>query len=162
MNSIFDDDNYNTDKGSEQNEMERYLRDTPTAPTEKTLLENWQSIRQQYPTVARMAKDVLSIAMAGVGVERIFNSGRDTCQYLRGHLHAETIKKIMLVKHADNEQLVDETLLSEVELLMEMKTDDEKRHLQDDNEVGSVEDKLARDCHFKHFLSTAIVNIDAT
>jgi hypothetical protein len=123
LNSIFDDDNYNTDKGSEQNEMERYLRDTPTAPTEKTLLENWQSIRQQYPTVARMAKDVLSIAMAGVGVERIFNSGRDTCQYRRGHLHAETIKKIMLVKHADNEQLVDETLLSEVELLMEMKTD---------------------------------------
>ena len=37
-----------------------------------------------------MAKDVLSIAMAGVGVERIFNSGRDTCQYRRGHLHAET------------------------------------------------------------------------
>ena len=103
-----------------------------------------------------MAKDVLSIAMAGVGVERIFNSGRDTCQYRRGHLHGETIKKIMLVKHADNEQLVDETLLSEVELLMEMKTDDEKHQLQDDNEVGSVEDKLARDCHFKHFLSNSM------
>jgi len=66
--------------------MERYLRDTPTtpAPTEKTLLENWQIIRQQYPIVS---KDVLSIAMAGVSVERIFNSGRDTCQYHEGHLH---------------------------------------------------------------------------
>jgi hypothetical protein len=29
----------------------------------------------------------------------------------------------MLVKHADNEQLVDETLLPEVELVIEMKTD---------------------------------------
>jgi len=69
-----------------------------------------------------MAKDVLSIAMAGVGVERIFNSGRDIAKGT--YMHAETIKKkIMLVKHADNEQLVDETLLPEVELVMEMKTD---------------------------------------
>jgi len=76
--------------------MERYLRDTPTtpAPTEKTLLENWQIIRQQYPIVG---KDV--------------------------------IKKIILVKQADNEQPVDKTLLSEVELLIEMKTDDQKKSL---------------------------------
>jgi len=66
--------------------MERYLRDTPTtpAPTEKTLLENWQIIRQQYSIVG---KDVLSITMAGVSVERIFNSSQDTCQYHEGYLH---------------------------------------------------------------------------
>lgn len=151
LNSIFDDDYYDADKNSHQNEMERYLRDTPIAPTEKTILENWQIIQHQYPTVARMAKDILSIAIAGVGVERVFNSSRDTCQYRRGHLHADTIKKIMLVKHANNERLVDPTLMSEVELMMEMRTDDEKRNIQEDKKIGSVEDKLARDCHFKHF-----------
>ena len=39
------------------------------------------------------------------------------------------IKKIILVKQADNEQSVDKTLLSEAELLMEMKTDDQKTSL---------------------------------
>jgi hypothetical protein len=39
------------------------------------------------------------------------------------------IKKIILVKQADNEQPVDKTLLSEVELLIEMKTDDQKKSL---------------------------------
>jgi hypothetical protein len=37
-----------------------------------------------------MAKDVLSIAMAGVGVERIFNSGRDIA---KGTYMSKQLKK---------------------------------------------------------------------
>lgn len=33
--------------------------------------------------MARLARDVLSIPASGAGVERLFNSARDTCHYRR-------------------------------------------------------------------------------
>ena len=67
-----------------------------------------------------MAKDILTIALADVGVEQVFNFAYDTCNYRRGHLHAETIKKIMLVKLAYQEKMTDDRLLLDMELKKEM------------------------------------------
>ena len=67
-----------------------------------------------------MVKDVLAIALAGVGVERVFNFARDTCNYRRGHLHEETIKKIMLVKLAHQEKMADDRLSLDMELKKEV------------------------------------------
>ena len=96
-----------------QNEMKRYLDGKEVLPAKQDILECWQFLEPKYPTVARMAKDILAIPLAGVGVERVFNLGRDTCNYRRGHLHGETIKKIMIVKHAHQKEMIDEILLSE-------------------------------------------------
>jgi len=134
-----------------QNEMERYLDGKEVLPVKLDILECWQFLEPQYPTVARMAKDILAIPLAGVGVERVFNLGRDTCNYRRGHLHGETIKKIMIVKHAHQKDMIDEILLSEMELKKEAMNDDKNSpEAEEDNYLVGEEEKLAQSCHFDY------------
>ena len=47
-----------------------------------------------------MAQDLLAVFLTSLPVERQFNVGRDTCTYRRGKLQGETIRKIMILKHA--------------------------------------------------------------
>lgn len=56
----------------------------------------WKEHEQQYPVLASLARDVLSIPATGAGVERLFNSARDICHYRRGSLHATTIQDLMM------------------------------------------------------------------
>ena len=58
----------------------------------------WKKIELKYPTVARVAKDILSIPASGVGVERLFNTARDVCFYRRNRLNPTTIEMIMQLK----------------------------------------------------------------
>lgn len=44
-----------------------------------------------------MARDLLCIPLAGVGVERVFNFARDMCDYRRGQLQPDTIRQLLLV-----------------------------------------------------------------
>jgi hypothetical protein len=46
-----------------------------------------------------MAHDVLAIPATEVGVERLFNVGRDTCHYRRNRLNGKTIEMIMVIKY---------------------------------------------------------------
>jgi len=56
-----------------------------------------------------MARDLLYIPMAGVGVERAFSYARDMCGYRRGQLKPETLRALMLVYYAFlNQSRVDE------------------------------------------------------
>ena len=99
--------------------MEQYLAD-PATPISKSgqhdILEVWKRLKPEYPTIAHMTKDVLAIALANVGVEQVFNFARDTCNYRQGHLHAETIKKIMLVKLAHQEKMANDRLSLDMKL----------------------------------------------
>jgi coenzyme F420-reducing hydrogenase delta subunit len=56
----------------------------------------WKEHEHEYPVLARLARDILSIPASGAGVERLFNCARDICHYRRGNLRAETIKELML------------------------------------------------------------------
>ena len=56
----------------------------------------WKEHEHEYPVLAKMARDILSIPASGAGVERLFNCARDVCHYRRGNLKAETIKELML------------------------------------------------------------------
>ena len=65
-------------------------------------LKCWKILEAEYPTVAQMARDVLAIPATGVGVERLFNVGRDTydtCHYRRNRLDGNTIQIIMVIKY---------------------------------------------------------------
>lgn len=84
-----------------RSELDRYLVDDFGFDNEELLhspLEMWKSIEPKYPTVAKMAKDILSIPASGVGVERLFNTARDVCTYRRNRLNSTTIEIIMLIK----------------------------------------------------------------
>ena len=57
----------------------------------------WKILEAEYPRLSMMARDLLCIPLAGVGVERCFNYARDMCHYRRGQLAPETIRALMLV-----------------------------------------------------------------
>lgn len=56
----------------------------------------WKDHEQEYPVLAKLARDILSIPASGAGVERLFNCARDICHYRRGQLKPDTIKDLML------------------------------------------------------------------
>jgi hypothetical protein len=56
----------------------------------------WKDHEQEYPVLARLARDILSIPASGAGVERLFNCARDICHYRRGQLKEDTIKDLMI------------------------------------------------------------------
>ncbi|CAP94930.1 hypothetical protein N7489_004599 [Penicillium chrysogenum] len=74
-------------------ELKEYLESgtvrTPTAVF-------WKDHQRQFPALANLARDVLSIPATGAGVERLFNSARDVCHYRRGSLNPSTIQDLMM------------------------------------------------------------------
>ena len=55
-----------------QTQAERYLQ-ADTLCKKQTLSSAWKSIEYQFPVVAHMAKDVLSVVAAEVGPEQTFS-----------------------------------------------------------------------------------------
>jgi hypothetical protein len=86
--------------------VDKYLRSSLT--TEFNPLEFWEVHEPFMPSLAQMAKDVLAIPVAGVGVERIFSIARQICSYQRNHLDAETIMQLMIVRSYDQLMAGDE------------------------------------------------------
>jgi hypothetical protein len=62
------------------------------------ILEWWANNEHAYPYLAQVAKDILAIPIAQVGVERVFNSARDVIGDRRHRLSAQTIRQIMMLK----------------------------------------------------------------
>ncbi|KAJ5742626.1 uncharacterized protein N7511_011358 [Penicillium nucicola] len=56
----------------------------------------WKEHQHEFPALASLARDALSIPATGAGVERLFNSARDICHYRRGSLTPTTIQGLML------------------------------------------------------------------
>lgn len=56
----------------------------------------WKDHEHEFPVLASLARDVMSIPATGAGVECLFNSARDICHYRRGSLKPKTIRDIML------------------------------------------------------------------
>lgn len=82
-----------------------YLATTPLVP----VLDYWKDRQYAYPGLAAMARDILAIPAASVGIERVFNSARDICHYRRGQLRPESIQALILMKVHDRIQVQDET-----------------------------------------------------
>lgn len=106
-----------------------------------------------YPTVARMAQDLLAVFLTSLPVERQFNVGRDTCTYRRGKLQGETIRKIMILKHGDKD-LIDPGLLDDYQLA---EWEDEEIHHKNETSIARKatfdEKVLAASLHFDHAMS---------
>ncbi|KAJ5253812.1 uncharacterized protein N7525_007394 [Penicillium rubens] len=74
-------------------ELSQYLKN---GTVEVDPLTFWRENERQYPVLASLARDILSIPATGAGVERLFNSARDICHYRRGSLNATTIQDLMM------------------------------------------------------------------
>lgn len=133
--------------------MERYLSEQPLSDSNVDILSQWRSIESVYPTVARMARDLLAVFLTSLPVERQFNVGRDTCTYRRGKLQGETIRKIMILKHGDKD-LVDPGLLDDCQLA---EWEDEETHQKNETNIARKatfdEKVLAASLHFGNAMS---------
>ncbi|KAJ5963084.1 hypothetical protein N7481_013389 [Penicillium waksmanii] len=56
----------------------------------------WKYHQDEFPGMARLARDVLSIPASGACVGRLFNSARDICHYRRGSLRHLIISDLMM------------------------------------------------------------------
>ncbi|CRL31174.1 HAT dimerisation [Penicillium camemberti] len=85
----------------------------------------------RFPTIASLARDILTIPATNAGVERLFNTARDICHYRRGRMKAETIKELILflcisrfdLKLHEAKELKQFFSLNEIEALREEKDD---------------------------------------
>ena len=68
----------------------------------------WMANKSRFPILYKMARDFLSIATTGVGVERLFNSARDICYFRRGRLDENTIFALMLQLMTDRFMIKEE------------------------------------------------------
>jgi hypothetical protein len=70
----------------------------------------WKDHQHEFPALASLAQDVLSIPATGAGVERLFNSARDICHYRRGSLNAKTIQDLMMFMCTSRFEIEEEQL----------------------------------------------------
>lgn len=70
----------------------------------------WKGHQHEFPMLASVARDVLSIPATGAGVERLFNSARDICHYRRGSLKPTTIRDLVMYMCATKFDLGEEEL----------------------------------------------------
>lgn len=70
----------------------------------------WKDHQHEFPTLARVARDVFSVPATGAGVERLFNSARDVCHYRRGRMKTTTIQDQMLFICATRFEMEEEQL----------------------------------------------------
>lgn len=59
-----------------------------------------------------MARDMLCVAGAGVGIERVFSKSRNVCHYQRGQLSPDAIQAIMITSHNLQQELHNESILA--------------------------------------------------
>ncbi|EUC39511.1 hypothetical protein COCMIDRAFT_79173, partial [Bipolaris oryzae ATCC 44560] len=55
----------------------------------------WSINSLTYPYLAKVAKDILTVPIAQVGVERVFNIAKDTIGDQRHRLNAQIIRQIL-------------------------------------------------------------------
>ena len=99
-----------------QNEMKWYLDEKKVLSIKLNILKCWQFLESQYSTVTQITKNILAILLTEIEVEQMFNLKQDICNYQQDYLHEKTIKKIMIVKHAHQKNMIDEILLSKIKL----------------------------------------------
>ncbi|KAE8314150.1 hypothetical protein BDV41DRAFT_575993 [Aspergillus transmontanensis] len=64
----------------------------------------------------QMARDFLTVATNGVGVERLLNSSRDICHYRRSCLQSDTIEAIILQMCTDRLQVSEDFIVPQAEM----------------------------------------------
>jgi hypothetical protein len=105
-------------------------------------LEVWKSLEYRLPGLAAMARDLLAIPMAGVGIERVFNYARDICHYRRGQLKPDTIRALMLIYcHQQSISRIDE-LRSTLSLTIDINT-------MTNEEIEAEVKERERECQLK-------------
>jgi hypothetical protein len=103
-----------------------------TVPATVGVRSFWKDHQHEFPALASLARDVLSIPATGAGVERLFNAARDICHYRRGSLKPKTIRDLMMFLCTTKFEVEEEQLAFVQEYLssQEIQTATEEREAQ--------------------------------
>jgi len=82
-------------------EIQRYLASSLAILDRQCPLSWWKVHATEYPTLARIARDILSIPLTSVAVERVFSGARDILPYRRNLMGHKMITGLMLTKSWD-------------------------------------------------------------
>ncbi|XP_031375360.1 zinc finger BED domain-containing protein RICESLEEPER 2-like [Punica granatum] len=81
---------------SKKSELEKYLDETRSdRKTDLDILEYWKINSQRYPTVARIARDILSILVSTVASEAAFSCGGRVLDHYRSSLKPDLVEALM-------------------------------------------------------------------
>ena len=67
-------------------EVQRYLTMPVAIMKDSCPLQWWRVHAGEYPTLARMARDIFSISLTSVPVEHVFSAARDILPYQRNRM----------------------------------------------------------------------------
>jgi hypothetical protein len=82
---------------TKQNELDIYLKDQLVSPDVSIdILEWWKTNSLKYPTISRMARDVLAIPASTVASESAFSTGSRVISDYRSRLSSETVNARLL------------------------------------------------------------------
>lgn len=79
-------------------EVCRYLNSRIVKVPHGDPLPWWKAHQAEFPTLAMMAKDILSIPIASVSTERAFSLARDVIPYRRNRIGNKMIRALMITK----------------------------------------------------------------
>jgi len=82
-------------------EVPRYLTAPVAVIQDQSPIAWWKVHALEYSTVVRMVRDILSIPVTPVPVERLFSSARDILPYRRNRISHEMITVLMVAKSWD-------------------------------------------------------------
>jgi hypothetical protein len=89
-------------------ELRRYLKEMPADVTKETdVVKWWQDNCQLYPTLARVALDVLPCQASSVPCERLFSAAKQVAVDRRARLGAQRFEELQLMKFAWCQNLTD-------------------------------------------------------
>ena len=89
-------------------ELRRYLNDRPSDVTKDTdIVEWWQDHSVLFPTLARIALDILPCQASSVPCERLFSASKQTADLRRSSLGAKRFEELQIMKFAWCKKIVD-------------------------------------------------------
>src|SRR5213083_2489973 len=98
-----------------------------------------------------MTKNILVILFAEVEIKQVFNLKQNICNYQQNYLYEKIIKKIMIMKHAHQINMIDEIFLSEMKLRKKIINDDKNFSEAEQNDyLINKEKKLINHCQFNY------------
>ncbi|KAG6809994.1 hypothetical protein H0H87_011389 [Tephrocybe sp. NHM501043] len=91
-----------------QAELCRYLKDVPADISRDTnIVEYWQDHFHVYPTLGRIALDVIPCQASSVACERLFSASKQTADDRRACLGATTFEQLQIMKFAWRGKITD-------------------------------------------------------
>lgn len=96
-----------------QSDIERYLTDKPFVPKQRSseahvkpfnIMDWWRDIGSaEYPKLAKVVRQFLSVPSSSACVERIFNAGKDQYGLRRHRLAATRLQKLMVLQRSQRD-----------------------------------------------------------